>query len=172
MPVHPRRIVQGNDASRSVSVAYGRQSLPTLLRVLSEAGRSAEDTLNCLQALEAAVVSQEQKAEAIRLGASPLVITCIVAGSRKVSESGCRVLNKLIALMEGRQEAVKHGAVEALTHVLPRNPVVASRCLKDLSKTLPGAEAMLQSGAGVVVAVTQTIEVRELSVACMSSFLK
>jgi hypothetical protein len=149
---------------REIAIAYGRRELPKLLSVLSRPNGSSEESLKCLKALTDVLITQEQKAQAISLGAPKQIIRHLNSDNRWVCESACHALTKLVMLMHGREEAVNHGGVKAVTQVLHLIPVAATRCLMEISKTLQGAQAILDSDANVVAELSNSCKVSEFTV--------
>jgi hypothetical protein len=156
--LHSLSCLQAVDPEEVV-VAYGRRQLPKLLAVLSLSGLSADKKIHCLHTLRSVCTTQEQKAEAVALGAPWQIISCITTANCGIAEAACLALEPLVSIMDGQLQVFECNGVKCLTSVLPLAPVAAARCLVHLAGTLPGAQAIFESDDAVIPAIANTCKV-------------
>ena len=138
---------------REIAVAYGRRSLRKLISVLQLPHHTPEELTHCLEVILSLLCFQEQKNEAINLGAAECLIRHVCSESNEVTSMACKALSSMAQMLNGREETVRHGGIEALASAMQRAPVEASACLMAISRTLDGAHAIFESDANVVQAL-------------------
>lgn len=141
-----------------VAVAYGRRSLPKLLAVLA-VEQHPEQLAHCLRVLAPLLAEQEQKAEAIKLGAAKQLIVHAGSDDVNLASLACDAIACLCTLMAGREAVVQGGGIAAIARVMPQAPEKAAKCLMVMSRSMDGAQAILSSGAEVVQALVNICQV-------------
>jgi hypothetical protein len=144
---------------REVAVAYGRRSVPKLLSVIATE-QDPEQLAHCLRVLVPLLMHQEQKTEAIRLGAPQQLVLHAGSDNVAVAALACDAIACLSTLMIGREAVVQAGGVESIAKVILQAPEKAAKCLMMISRSMDGAGAVLQSGANVTAALVQTCKVK------------
>ena len=150
-----------------MALAFGNRQLPKLLEGLSASDGAQCGTataLHALRTLDAAMNTQEQKAQAIRLEACKVIVPYMWHADTAVAVSACKALTKLVVLLTGRNSLYQHDGLPALcAMLLQRSPLPAAECIMQMASTTHGSQLIMQSNADVLGSLVQAGKVRHLS---------